>query len=168
MAELPRALARINRAIEADLLQLHKDVTKAVHYEVVYRTPVDVGTARSNWLVSQGVARVGTVKAFFPYPSRWLHRVRLANGSTRAGRGRGGTRAESSNLLASQLAADQAISSLTYSDAMVTNITNNLPYIMRLQEGWSKQSSAGLILRGVPAGTRKAFAAFKWRNLRKL
>lgn len=155
--DLPAWLATVSAAISADVLALHKQVVADVHWEVTQRTPVDVGTARSNWIVSNYAPASQIRRAYSPFRSRY-----------RSPRGPGGTRAEQGNLRASYSAALVAVAPLRFSDHMTTYIVNNLPYAERLTEGWSRQSPRGLMMAGVAVGLAAALRDFRWNNLNRV
>lgn len=133
-------------AVEQDVNELVKDVTAQVHYFVDEGTPVDTGRARSNWIVRVG-APFGFVYRPFA-PGRYL--------------GRG----ERANLAAAHRQAVNAVS-VRQTDQPVY-ITNNLPYIGRLNRGYSSQSAPDFVARGMSVGTRIAVRRFRLRNVERL
>lgn len=90
--------------------------------ELAARTPVDVGTAVSNWKVSLNEPAKGVRKAYSP--------------------GRAGSTAES-NASAAVVAASRALG--RYSEGDIIYITNNVPYMERLNDGYSLQAPAGFV-----------------------
>lgn len=80
---------------------------------VVFKTPVDTGRARGNWLVGVGAAREGTVKATDKTGAKAI------------------------------LQGTANIAELDGESSVF--ITNNLPYIGRLEKGHSKQAPAGMV-----------------------
>ena len=83
-------------------------------------TPVDTGRARSNWIVQVGSAPSGVIEAY-------------AEGS-RLGRD------ESSNAAAALAQGEAAIANYVGGRGQAIHITNNVPYIGRLNEGYSAQA----------------------------
>jgi len=104
----------------------------AADQALVVSTPVDTGRARSNWLVSLDQPVTSPREEYFPG----------AEGST------GGPNA--------QAAIDQGRRVIeTYdgdSPGASIYIANNLPYIGRLNEGWSAQAPAGFVEQAVMLG----------------
>ncbi len=94
----------------------------AVDATVVLATPVDTGRARSNWQVNLNSAADGSIEPYAPGKS----------GST------AGTNA--------QAALDQGKQVIgTAQPTQAIHITNNLPYIGRLNDGSSAQAPAGFV-----------------------
>lgn len=97
--------------------------------EVVMTTPVDTGRARSNWLVSLGSPKSGTREPYAP--------------------GDSGNSGPANAALQMQ---DAAATIGQYRIGQTIFITNNLPYIQRLNDGWSAQAPAGFVEQAVQAG----------------
>lgn len=127
---------------------------KEALYYLAYYTPLDVGTARSNWIVSAtGGDRIR--RAFSPYPSRW---------KPRKGVNPGGSRGEVSNLNSVLRSGNSAIVKRRADQDLY--ITNSLPYIIPLNSGHSKQVAPGWVRRAV-SQAHKAAAADAVRILRR-
>ena len=120
--------------------------------ELARATPVDVGTARSNWIVSLDQAAIGIRRAFSPFPSRWR------------GGGSGGSRGETRNQ-AGVVWSAQGVLSRRKTDQTIY-ITNNLPYIERLNEGHSPQSASGIVQRSI-ATTVQRLSQIAVTNLKR-
>lgn len=88
----------------------------AILSTVTSETPVDTGRARSNWIVGLGAARRDTVESYGPEDATAV--------ATSAG----------SAVIAGYVNRGQAI-----------YISNNLPYIERLNDGWSAQAPAQFV-----------------------
>lgn len=86
---------------------------------VMTETPVDKGTARTNWFITVGSPSEEIVPAAFPGE-------------------KGSTAAQNT-----QAAMDRAMNSLIPGQAVGADIwiTNNLPYIVRLEQGHSEQGA---------------------------
>jgi hypothetical protein len=99
---------------------------------VALATPVDTGRARANWKTQIGAPASGTNEA---YPK--------------------GT-AGSSGGPAAAAAINSAVSEMgKYNRSGVeVHVTNNLPYIGRLNEGSSKQAPANFVQTAIEAGLR--------------
>lgn len=133
----------VDRAIHVATRECATDILEAAARE----TPVDTGQARSNWRVSIGHSLRSFTRAFYPYPSRWL-----GKGAS------GGSKKETANLLA---AVNLAKTRLAQYKGGIINITNNAPYINRLNRGYSKQSGTGWVQKAVILGSRKFRARLK-------
>lgn len=117
--------------VEVNTDALVRKVALAVDRVVVTQTPVDTGRARANWQAAIGAAPGGEVGQ---YPAG-------AGGATGAA------------------AAAQAIAQAQgvvagYKGGEVIHLTNNLPYIQRLNEGHSDQAPAGFVQAGIDAAIR--------------
>ena len=122
-------------------------VTQALDAQLLLakETPVDVGTARSNWLASIGRPRTGRIRAYSPYQSR--HKKPY---------GAGGSKGEGANLSGVQSQGRNALAN--YKKGSIY-ISNNLPYIGPLDRGHSRQTSAGFVTRAVMQAQKKTAAA---------
>lgn len=110
---------QIDREFEAAMdewrLIIRKIALEALS-RIVLRTPVDTGRARGNWFVQIGGEGVEVTTEVDPTGA-----VTIASGGAVIG---------------------------TYQQAKgfpVISIYNNLPYINRLEHGWSKQAPAGMV-----------------------
>lgn len=113
--------------------RLVRKVALAVDGTVVLATPVDTGRARSNWQVELNGPAEGVRDAYAPGEG----------GST------GGPNAR--EAIAQGRAA---IAQYRGGDNASIHITNNLPYIGRLNEGSSAQAPAGFVESAVQVGVR--------------
>lgn len=103
---------------------LVRRVAVAVDSAVVQGTPVDTGRARSNWQAELDQPAQGTVETLGP---------------DAAGR--------------SIAAAKAVINQYDGDKHGEIHLTNNLPYIGRLNDGWSAQAPAGFVEEAVLAGS---------------
>lgn len=94
LANLDVRLARIAKAIVDDVQTLVTDIVVDVQYEVVRRTPIDVGTARSNFVTRLNAPFPFVYKAYSPFVSRYRG-------------GPGGTMGEAGNLFQAVAQAHQ-------------------------------------------------------------
>lgn len=84
--------------------------------DIVYGTPVDSGRAKANWFTSIGAASNQTIEF------------------------KGG------KSPAESLAIGRAMPDIAKATGNIFSISNNLPYIYRLEfEGWSKQAESGMV-----------------------
>jgi hypothetical protein len=105
---------------------------------VVLATPVDVGRARSNWLVQLDTPSRRQIDAYVPGQA----------GSTAAPN------------VSEALAQGREV--VTRYDGDKNNaivISNNLPYINRLNDGYSRQAPAGFVERAVQAAVQRVRGA---------
>lgn len=119
----------VGKRVEDNADRLTRKVALAVDAAVVIATPVDTGRARSNWQVSLGEAASGTREAF-------------SEGKDRS--------TESANTQAALEEGKAVISE--YKGGTDIHITNNLPYIGRLNEGWSAQAPSAFVEKAVLVG----------------
>lgn len=117
-----RDLERFAKKTKLTVDQVHRGVVLELFSSVVRDTPVDTGRARANWLPAANTARTETVE--------WPEQGAKAMATTR-------TLAEIENVARDAKAGD------------VTIMTNNLPYIGRLEEGSSTQAPQGMVRRNV-------------------
>jgi len=124
----------LGRTIAANSDKLVRKCALAIDGAVILATPVDTGRARSNWQVSLNEPNSATREPYAPG---------LA-GST------GGANAQAA------IAQGQAvIPQYTYERAQAgVFITNNLPYIGRLNNGHSAQAPAGFVEKGIMVGVQ--------------
>lgn len=120
-----RVMALMGERIETNTSALVRRVAVQVDGAVVLATPVDTGRARLNWQVEIN----GTPSGTLPEPP-----------SPGAG---------ASDSIAK---ANAAIAGYRTGD--VINIVNNLPYIQRLNEGWSAQAPAAFVEKAIHVGVQ--------------
>ena len=117
-AEFARRMKSLSIQIEGNLDQGLRKVVLAIDNALVSTTPVDTGTARSNWLASINGPASGTTTSTTPSTPRTL----------------------------------AALASFDIDTDLSLHLTNNLPYIRRLDEGSSSQQPAGFVRRAVLNG----------------
>lgn len=130
MRGFSKRIKQIAAGVEKNADGMMRKTVITVASSVALRTPVDTGRARSNWQTHIGSAPSGLVSAF----------SKGSKGSTAAA---GVAQATSS--------AVQEMERYNNSGSDVY-ITNNLPYIGRLNEGSSDQAPVGFIQSAVMAG----------------
>lgn len=136
------AMARLSLRIEEGVERKVRAAALAVDQSVVNGTPVDTGRARSNWLVG------------INSPVR-RERESIAPGS----------RGSTGGAVAAQAIAEGSAKIAGYSVTKDTAIyvSNNLDYIIDLENGKSRQAPAGFVAQGVQLGVE---ASRKIRLLR--
>jgi len=136
--DLSRRFNKLAQKVDPVINQIVEDITYATVAHIARATPIDVGTARSNWIVSYISESAETRPAFFAYPSRWKPPY-----------GAGGSFGEGRNTAGATWSVPTALRGRRTGQAVY--ITNNLPYIERLNSGWSKQAPAGFVDRAIAA-----------------
>lgn len=92
---------------------------------IVIKTPVDTGRARANWQASINTPKTGEINYDGDAGSGAVAGMTSGGSNFAIGRGDGAVKQAPGNVFW---------------------ITNNLPYISRLEfEGWSKQASKGMV-----------------------
>jgi len=142
LEQFARRISLIGTGVVEEADRLVRTVALAADQVVVLRTPVDKGRARSNWIVGLDAPPRTTIEPYSPGEK----------GST------GG--ANGSAALAQGAAVISGYSGWRNSSIA---ISNNLPYIDRLNKGWSRQAPAGF----VEAAVQKAVRAVKRARLIK-
>jgi hypothetical protein len=152
---LGRQMRKYAEAAGKDTTAFQTEVALSVVASVSMATPVDVGTARSNWKVSLGSQWIGVRRAFSPFASR--HRKPY---------GAGGTQGETRNQAGVVWSAAATVKGVKEGQAIYIN--NNLPYIGPLNRGHSPQAGAGFIKRAITKGQQRAIASFQFPNIKKV
>lgn len=137
LALFNKRMRELGKRVDRNVPKLLRRVGLAVDQAVVTATPVDTGRARSNWRVSVNSPLEDTVEAYVPG----------MKGST------GG--ANTGAALAQGVAAVSRVDS----GRDVIYISNNLPYIGRLNDGHSAQAPAGYVQTAIGAATSTARVA---------
>lgn len=141
MEAAARRFFRLAKGVEVATFTVTKMQALDAQYLLAKDTPVDVGTARSNWRISVGRPLTGRIRAYFPYQSR--HKKPF---------GLGGSKGEGANLAGVVAQGTSRMASYTKGSIY---ITNTVPYIGPLDRGHSRQTAAGFISRAIFASTLK-------------
>ena len=137
LLDLVTSLEKKAKAIDEAASKLAVDTALTIVGDLAYKTPVDTSQALSNWQVSLGSPVDSKIPPYYP--------------------GEGGSTRNSS----AQSTIDAAKNALKQKRPGVTiYISNVLPYIRRLNDGYSKQAPAGFVERAVLIG-RKMRKNFK-------
>jgi hypothetical protein len=118
-----KRIRKIGQNIERNADEAVRRCALAVDSAVVLATPVDTGRARGNWQVELNTPAVGTTDNVSP-----SGREAVEAGKAKIAAYKGGTKEAS------------------------VNITNNLPYIGKLNEGHSAQAPAGFVEKAIAVG----------------
>lgn len=124
LKDFSRRMMLRGRRLEENTSQLVRQVALVADQAIVLGTPVDTGRARSNWIVAINSASETIIEPYFP--------------------GEGG----STGARNAQAAIDQGeavISRYQGGEGVEIHITNNLPYIQRLNDGYSAQAPANYV-----------------------
>lgn len=119
-ASLTRQRAKV---IERRVNEIKIEVVTAGLYSLAQSTPVDEGVAVSNWQVGVGAAKTGVLPAYVPGEDQ----------ST-----------EAANRMAMLEAARNPLKTVKLGDAV--HVTNNLDYIIDLDQGSSPQAPIGAMV----------------------
>lgn len=118
-AEIAEGYAK-NLQINAD--RLIKNATLSIVQNLVTATPIDVGTAESNWRVGVGSSPAGVIASWDP-----------------------GTHGSTVSTV-QHTTIDEARRVLAgYKFGTSLSIVNNTPYLARLNDGYSQQAPAGFV-----------------------
>ena len=137
LGDLARDLRQEADELDNSVPRAIREVDIAVLQPLISSTPVDSGRARSNWVVSIDQPARSVLE---PYAEG-------AEGST-----------EGANTRAALEAGLEVIAGFSTTEGEIW-ITNNLPYIQRLNEGWSAQAPAGFVEEAVQIGAQAAVQA---------
>jgi hypothetical protein len=109
-------IGKFAKKVEGDADKVVRELCLNLLKDIVYATPVDTGRARANWFTSINRPSNETI-AF--------------EGGAASGQ---------------NLSISRAMSDISKATGNVFWISNNLPYIYRLEfEGWSKQAPRGMV-----------------------
>lgn len=136
MAKTLMDLAKRMYAIAAEIPAANSKLAVKVALTVVgdlsYKTPVDTSKALSNWVVTLGGPNVGIIPPNFP-----------------------GIKGSSQGASAAEALAKAKAILANKKPGQSIFITNNLPYIRRLNDGYSRQAPAGFVERAVLIGRKQ-------------
>lgn len=124
-----RRMRNIGTKVQHNSDALVRKVAIAIDSAVVLATPVDTGRARSNWQVEINAPAAGAIDAHYPGKE----------GSTQ------GQNAQKALDLGREKIDE-------YKTGSTIHITNNLPYIGRLNDGYSAQAPVGFVESAVLVG----------------
>lgn len=124
-------MSELGKRVDRNVPKLLRQVALSVDQAVVTATPVDTGRARSNWRVSVNAPLDGEIETYGP----------------------GGT------AIAGAIAQARGAVSRVDSARDVIYISNNLPYIGRLNDGTSAQAPKGYVQLAIGAATSTARVA---------
>ena len=124
--KLAKAIKKLAKNVKANTVIAVKKAAIAIDQKVITSTPVDTGRARYNWLVKVGQPDTRVLDT--PGSKSQGTRDALTQGR-------------------------EATSGYKLGDSGIY-ITNNLPYIERLNNGYSAQAPAGMVERAIQAGKR--------------
>lgn len=127
LGDLDGEMKKAGKRVADNADRLIRRCALATDAAVVLATPVDTGRARANWQVELGEPAQGVIGD----PN-----------DKKAGFDKSG-----------QSAISQGAETIKgYKSGSSINITNNLPYIERLNDGWSAQAPSGFVEKAVQVG----------------
>lgn len=118
------------KAFASNASSLLDKTVLTVHSVLVLATPVKSGRAKGNWQIGFGKAPEGTIDDVSQY----------GNGPALA------------RAKAAMAGGDKGTS--FWRPQREVHVTNNLPYITRLNQGWSTQAPSGFVEEAVAAGVK--------------
>lgn len=127
-----RNMRKRARNVPREVNKVKRRTALAVDQTVVVATPVDTGTARSNWIVSLGEASDEVREAYSPIPKGQGDVSETENAQAAIAQGRAAV---------AQVKTGQDI-----------HITNNVEHIVPLNQGHSAQAPAMFVEQAVDAG----------------
>lgn len=140
LLSLAVSLERKAKAIDEAASKTAVDTALAIVGDLAYKTPVDTSQALSNWIVTLDTPSGQQIKPHYPGSGGSTYRASAAETINNA------------KAVLKNKKPGQAIF-----------ITNNLPYIKRLNDGYSAQAPAGFVERAVLIG-RKMLSKFKIKD----
>lgn len=140
LLDLAASLEKKAKAIDEAASKLAVDTALTIVGDLAFKTPVDTSQALSNWIVTLETPSSDKIKPHFPGEGGSTQRASAAE------------TLNSAKLVLRNKKPGQAIF-----------ITNNLPYIRRLNDGYSAQAPAGFVERAVLIG-RKMRKKFKIKD----
>ena len=128
LSEFSRRITLRGKKVTEGADSLVRKVALAADQAVVMATPVDTGRARSNWIVALDASPEQTIDPYAPGEA----------GST-----------EAANTQAAIDQGQSVIRGYNGDQNQEIHITNNLPYIQRLNDGYSAQAPANFVEQAV-------------------
>lgn len=139
LLDLANRMDKLAAAIPKQTNELAKKVVTTIVTDLAYHTPVDTSAALSNWVVTKSRKYGGRLPPHFPGEL----------GSTR-------------NASAQETIAAAKIAIEDKKPGQKIFITNNIPYIVDLNNGSSRQAPAGFVERAALIG-RKVILNYRFR-----
>lgn len=127
LGDLNGAMKKAGQRVADNADRLIRRCALATDAAVVLATPVDTGRARANWQVELGEPAAGVIGDLKDKKAQFDR-----SGQSTISQG------------------SEAIKG--YKSGTSINITNNLPYIERLNDGWSAQAPSGFVEKAVQVG----------------
>lgn len=139
--------------------RLTTSIAGVIGREVVLDTPVDTGTARSNWIMSVDQIATYIIPAYAPLPKTHSDVYERRAGERAGGHVHAlgtGDKEESGNAAAAMAQHFAAIQSYDPVRNKTIYLANNVPYIGRLNAGYSPQTAPLFVERAVEKGVTNA------------
>lgn len=131
LLDLARQCENLSEEIADESNKQKIKVAETILGDLVHVTPVDTSKALSNWQAAIGTKKSGKIEPYYPGE----------HGSTKTASAR-----------AAFEAGRAIIRGAKPGEPII--ISNNLPYIRRLNDGYSKQAPAGFVDRAILLGRR--------------
>lgn len=140
LLDLAESLERRAKEIDSAVSELAVKTAQTIVADLAYKTPVDTSKALSNWIVTLGTPATQDIKPHFP-----------------------GEYGSTQNASAQETISRAKAVLKNKKPGQSIFIANNLPYIKRLNEGYSRQAPAGFVERAALIG-RKVVSKFKLKG----
>lgn len=128
LAQFSRNIRKRGSQIENSATRIVKATSVRALKSLVRNTPVDKGVARSNWRVGIGAPARSVIGAYAPGSKLGIGETANASAAIGAGRAR-----------------IESVRGTTSGLATAIYISNAVPYIGRLNSGYSKQAPSGFV-----------------------
>lgn len=138
LIEFGRRMDVIAEGVAVNTDKLVRTVALVADQALASGTPVDTGRARSNWIAQIGAAASDVIPAYDPGK----------DGATAA-----------ANTQAAMAQAETVIAGYKGDSDTEIHLTNNLPYIGRLNDGYSHQAAANFVEDSIQEAVRKVRSA---------
>lgn len=136
-------LKELGKLPERHFKELYKKLAFDIYADVIRKTPVDTGRARASWYIDVGRPIVAP-----PIPKSAKGIQKGTVGKTLGG------------ALGLAISRAKNLSKLDKNPYQIVYITNNQPYILRLEHGYSRQSPAGNMMEATLRNHLNRFQAF--------
>ncbi len=135
--DFQKSLAYFAKRMGMNREKLVRYIALQMMSRVIKRTPVDTGRARSGWDMT-----LGTPSSFLP-PDRT--RMQNTGGLDEVGSTLGDLQDQTLGIFQGGVMLNRTAAAAQIDGTQNVFIINNVPYIIYLEDGWSKQSPAGMV-----------------------
>lgn len=136
--------------------KIARSVAAAIGEELARETPVATGAARSNWIMTIDQIANYVIPAYVPYLKPHQSQYAIHKETAPHPGGGIGDKEEQANLVAVLSQHFVALQSFDPERNSTIYIANNIPYMEKLNAGYSNQTPAGWVKRAVEKGMEVA------------